>query len=135
MVLVTGSGPLRPEISVMSFDPALTVATPDVPSKVLGRGGLGRMPTRKVGGFRSLKKPPPTPGSTIKELATLLLTTTSGLPSPVTSATAVPTGPSPALRRGPGTRLRVPLVDWLSKIDTSLEPLLATTRSGRPSPF
>ena len=63
--------------------------------------GPGLVPTGKILGFWSLKKPPPTPGSNITLFDWLLLTRTSGMPSPVTSWTTVDTGPEPTLSRAP----------------------------------
>ena len=92
-------------MSVRSFDPALTVTRSGLPSKLPTNSGPGWLPTEKIVGFWSLKKPPPTPGSSITLFDWLLLTRTSGMPSPVTSLTTVDTGPEPTLSRGPGAKV------------------------------
>ena len=84
-------------------------------------------------GSWSLKKPPPTPGRSLTWFAPLSLTRRSGKGSPVTSSTTVDVGPRPPWSRGPGTNVKPPsAVATLSRIETSLDPSLAMTRSGRP---
>ena len=100
-----GDEPVKSEMSVRSFDPELTVSRPGRPSKLPKYMGPGLLPTGKTLGFWSLKKPSPTPGSSITLFDWLLLTRTSGMPSPVTSWTTVDTGPEPALSRGPGVKV------------------------------
>ena len=51
------------------------------------------------------------------------------------SATAVATGPTPALSRGPGANVKLLPTFSLNRMETSLDPLLATIRSSRPSPL
>ena len=58
-----GTSPMKSEISVRSFDPALTVTRSGWPSKLPTKSGPGLVPTGKIVGFWSLKKPSPTPGS------------------------------------------------------------------------
>ena len=57
IVLVTGSAPLKPEISVRSFDPALTVTRSGLPSKLPTKIGPGSVPTEKVWGFVVVEEP------------------------------------------------------------------------------
>ena len=73
---------MKSVMSVRSFDPELTVSRPGLPSKLPKKMGPGLLPTGKTVGFWSLKKPPPTPGSNITLFDWLLLTRTSGMPSP-----------------------------------------------------
>ena len=65
---------MKSEISVRSFDPALTVTRSGLPSKLPTKSGPGSLPTAKVWGFWSLKNPPPTPGSRATLFDPLLLT-------------------------------------------------------------
>ena len=60
------------------------------------------------------------------------MTRMSGKAPPVKFPTTVETGPEPPeFSRGPAeNEIAPPGFDWLSRIDTWLEPLSATTRSG-----
>ena len=77
-VVVVGSDPRKPEISVRSFDPALTVTRSVWPSKLPTNVGPGSVPTAKGVGFVSLKNPWPTPGSSMTSFDWLLVTSRSG---------------------------------------------------------
>ena len=108
-MLVTGSGPSKPEINVRSFDPALTVTRSVLPSKLPTKIGPGSVPTGKIVGLGSLKKPWPTPGSSMTLFDWLLVTRMSGLPSPVKFPTDRGDRPEPPeLSRGPGRERDAP---------------------------
>ena len=98
-------------MNVRSFDPALTVTRSGLPSKLPTNSGPGLPPTAKIGGFWSLKKPPPTPGSNATLFDRLLLTRMSG----DAAAGDVPDDgghrPEPAwspLSRGPSVNVQPP---------------------------
>ena len=80
-----------------------------------------------------MKNPWPTPGSSVTSFDPLLVTRMSGKVPPVKFPTTVETGPEPPeFSRGPAeNEMAPPFCDWLSRIDTWLEPSSATTRSGR----
>jgi hypothetical protein len=73
--------------------------------KLPTNSGPGSLPTEKMVGVWSLKKPLPRPGSNITLFDWLLLTRRSRIPSPFTSWTTVDTGPEPTLSRGPGVKV------------------------------
>src|SRR5258707_1052828 len=75
--------------------------------------------------------------STDTLLETALATSRSGRPSPFTSAAATETGPVPAAKLVAAAKLgtTAPGAVVFSSTDTLLVLLLATSRSGRPSPF
>ena len=83
MVVVTGSGPLKPEISVRSFEPALTVTRSVLPSKLPTKLCTGSMPTENGEAVAGLKKPPPTPWSSVTLFEPLLVTRRSCVVPPV----------------------------------------------------
>ncbi len=94
---------------------------------------VGSLPTGNVLGFWSLKKPSPTPGSTVTWFEPPSLTRMLGMP--LTYWTTVDVGPTPAWSLSPGTNVKPPLaVGSLSRMKTSFEPWSATTRSRRPLP-
>src|SRR5271157_1256488 len=137
MVVVTGCRPGKSEITVSLIDP--TDSMSGLPSKLPTNSGPGWLPTEKIVGFWSLKKPPPTPGITQTWFEPLTLTARLGGPPVGDGTIAVATGPIPCcvavfnFSRGPGTNVKPPPgVGTLSRMATSLEPLSATTRSGRP---
>ena len=51
---------------------------------------------------------------------------------PSRSPTATATGPASVWTRGPGISVQLDPLPWPSRIETSLEPVSATTRSGWP---
>ena len=111
---MTGCEPMKSEMSVRSFDPELTVRRPGVPSKLPKKMGPGLLPTEKIVGFWSLKKPPPTPGITQTWFEPLRLTARLDGPPEGDGTIAVATGPIPCwvavfrLSRGPGTNVKPP---------------------------
>ena len=57
-MVVTGSGPSKPEISVRSFDPALTVTRSSLAVEVADEAGApGRCRRRRIGGFVVVEEP------------------------------------------------------------------------------
>ena len=77
-MLVTGSGPLKSEISVRSLDPALMVSKSVLPSKLPTMLLTGSFPTGKVFGFVSSKNTPPAPGRKATSFEPLFVTRMSG---------------------------------------------------------
>ena len=86
---------MKSEISVRSFDPALTVTRSGRPSKLPTKIGPGLVPTVKIVGFWSLKNPPPTPGIIQTWFEPLRLTTRLDGPPEGDGTIAVATGPIP----------------------------------------
>ena len=133
-MLVTGSGDSKLEMTVKSFDPALTVTRAGCAVQVLDEGGAGVDADREGLALGVIEKPLADSRQELDIIRLAVGDQDVGNGVPVEVANHRRDRPRPA-RVQPRARRegdRTPFCDWLSRIDTWLEPSSAITRSGKP---
>ena len=127
-VCATPFGP----ITEIVFDPAFSVAMPGARAVEVAQeqpaGGLAN----GVGRALVVEESAADPGEYLDVVGLLVGHREVELAVPRRSPTATATGPASVLIRGPGISVQLDPVPWPRRIDTSLEPELATIRSGWP---